>query len=92
MKAKPDDTINRIVELEKQTKQIGDRLDQGEFDSLAKRVAALEDKVNKDHEDRLKNHEGRIKALEDEIKALKDSMAGMGTGSSEGVDTAQIMM
>ena len=85
MKSKPDDTINRIVELEKQTKQIGDRLDQGEFDSLAKRVAALEDKVNK-------NHENRIKVLEDEIKALKDSMAGMGTGSSEGVDTAQIMM
>lgn len=88
MKTKPDDTINRIVELEKLTKGLGDRLDKGEFDSLAKRVAALEDKVNKNHED-------RIKTLEDEIRAIKESMAGMstgGTGNDSNLDSTQIMM
>jgi len=89
MKSKPDDTINRINALEALTKGLGDRLDKDDtqLGDLTKRMAALETKVNKDHEE-------RIKALEASVKAIKDSMAGMssGTGNDSNLDTAQIMM
>lgn len=86
MKSKPDDTINRIVELEKLAKEMGDKFNKGEFDSLTKRVVALEDKVNKNHED-------RIWALEAEVKGIKESMTGMSSGGgTSNIDGAQILM
>jgi len=78
MKSKPDDTINRIVELEKQAKEMTKRQDKTETDTN-QRLDHLENKVDKDHED-------RIKILEDAVKALQDGM-GTGTGSGD-LDTA----
>ena len=52
-------------------------------------MAAVEDKVNKDHET-------RIAKLEAEFKALKDSLSGLGASSAKegapNMDTNQIMM
>lgn len=87
MKTKPDDTINRIVELEKQAKEMLDR--HNDADKLATnscdRLTALEAKVNKDHEP-------RIKTLEDDVKAIRDAMANIGTGTGGNIDTSAIMM
>lgn len=68
----PDNTINRIANLEALTKQMGQKLEGADFDSLHKRLAAVEDKVNK-------NHEQRITALETDLVTLKHSLTGMST-------------
>ena len=44
-------------------------------------MAALEDKVNK-------NHESRIAALEADFKALKDSLSGSNMKSDEKMDVS----
>jgi septal ring factor EnvC (AmiA/AmiB activator) len=76
----PDNTINRIAALEKLNKELGLRLDSNE-DSLNKRLALLEEKVNK-------NHESRIAALEADFKALKDSLSGSNMKSDEKMDVS----
>lgn len=89
MKTKPDDTINRIVELENQAKEMLDR--HNEADKLASnscdRLTALEAKVDD-------NHEKRIKTLEDDVKAIRAAMANISTGGTGGgeIDTSAIMM
>ena len=84
-KAPPDNTINRIATLEKLVKEQGQRLDGADTEGLHKRMAAVEEKVNK-------NHELRITTLESEINALKNSLAGMGGKTDAPVDTTQIMV
>jgi len=68
MKTKPDDTINRIKELEKCVKELSDHDDQSDkcIDDLTKRLETVEKKVEENHD----NHEPRIKTLEDALKAL----------------------
>lgn len=52
-KAPPDNTINRIIALEKLVKEQGQRLDGADTEGLHKRMAAVEEKVNKNHEMRI---------------------------------------
>jgi len=87
MKTKPEDTINRIIALERHQDEISKKLDHKteklDLDDLAKRLYDLESKVNT-------NHESRISALEHEVKCIKESMANMGQG--EAIDGAAIML
>lgn len=92
----PDNTILRIEELEKLTKCLGERLDaapaatpsavpdnSGQIADLAKRLAAVEEKVTGDHEP-------RIAKLESELTSIKASLATPTTGDT--IDVSQIMM
>ncbi len=54
---------------------------------MMQQIAAVKDKVNKDHD-------LRIASLEAELKGLKDSLAGIGQSSSKesNLDSNQIML
>ena len=67
MKAKPDETIIRIEELERQAKEMGDRLTntQDKLDSTCNKLTDVEGQLTKVDDKVFGNHEPRIKALEE---------------------------
>ena len=73
-KMPPDNTINRIEELEKQMADALGKTDK--IDDLLRRVKALETRAYKTYKKldaadiTLRDHETRIKALEEAVKAL----------------------
>ena len=82
MKTPPESTIDRIVALENQAKDLTARLEKNEkqTDSIDKDLKSFKPKVEE-------NHEKRITDLENAVKELGNVQAPTGE-----VDTAAIMM